>query len=111
MTRDVSPCDSGASSIAIYGVSPRHPGTSATSMAVMPQYHLPRGTRVEYARLAWRVEADRKATFERVAQRVGVSGAVFFERLIDHLKDELDADGVPSWWDGRDDRQELPLAR
>lgn len=63
----------------------------------MAAHRRPRGTLVDPVLLGWSVERASKARFEAIADRLGVSSAVFFERVEAHL--ELDARGVPVWWD------------
>ena len=57
----------------------------------------PRGTLRDPVQLGWAVERPSKDRFDAIADRLGISSAVFFERVVDHL--DLDARGVPVWWD------------
>lgn len=76
----------------------------------MTSPRLPRGTRVDPVRVGWLIEGDRKRTLDRVAANVGVSSSVFLERLIEHLEDELNQYGRPTWWPDDDRRDgELPI--
>lgn len=59
---------------------------------------LPRGTRTKPVRVSWLIEEEKKLRFEQLAAHVDVSAAVFLERLIDHLDENLTDRGVPSWW-------------
>lgn len=71
---------------------------------------LPRGTRSEPKKLGYLVAGLSKQDFEEMAQAAGVSGAVFFERVAAHLKEELDDRGAPSWWPKPTTRDgELPI--
>ncbi|MFC0456208.1 hypothetical protein ACFFGR_06530 [Arthrobacter liuii] len=61
-------------------------------------------------RVGWLVEADSKKRFEELAERSGVSGAVFFERVVEHLEKELTDQGIPNWWPEQGtERGELPI--
>lgn len=64
----------------------------------MSVQRLPRGTRRKPVRVGWAIEEERKKRFEQLAEHAGVSAAVFFERVIDHLDEELTDRGVPAWW-------------
>jgi hypothetical protein len=50
---------------------------------------------VEPVALTYTVEKASKDRFEEVAKRSGMTGALFFEALIDHL--ELTDQGIPPW--------------
>ena len=78
----------------------------------MSVQRLPRGTRVQPVRVSWLIEEERKKRFEQLAERVGVSAAVFFERVVDHLGEELTDRGLPNWWPAPEPRDgELPIER
>jgi hypothetical protein len=64
----------------------------------MAAKRLPRNTRIKPVRVSWLIEEQRKERFERLAQHAGVSAAVFLERVIDHLEQDLTDRGLPSWW-------------
>lgn len=72
---------------------------------------LPWGTRVDPQRLSLLIEGDRKRRLEQLAAHMNVSAAVFLERVIDHLDDELDTRGRPTWWPEQDELHdgELPI--
>ena len=75
-----------------------------------PVKRLAPGIRVKPVRVGWLVEADSKSRFEKLAARAGVSGAVFFERVVDHLYSDLTPRGLPSWWpEPEPDEGELPI--
>ena len=59
---------------------------------------LPRGTRLNPKRVGWLIEESKKLRFEQMADRCGVSAAVFLERVVDHLETEVTDRGAPSWW-------------
>jgi len=59
---------------------------------------LPRNTRLNPKRVSWLIEESKKQRFEQLAEHAGVSAAVFLERVIDHLEDELTDRGLPEWW-------------
>lgn len=69
----------------------------------------PRGTRKEPIALGWVVEREAKTNFETIAAAAGVSGAVFFELVSEHLAAELGADGLPTWLPKRERDGELPI--
>lgn len=76
----------------------------------MAVQQLPRGTRRVPARTGWAIEAERKARLEQIAAHVGVSAAVFLERMIEHLDEELTDRGVPVWWPAPEPKDgELPI--
>lgn len=58
----------------------------------------PRGTREDPARIAWNVERAHKKRVEELARRANVTASVFFEKMVDHLDDEIAANGLPTWW-------------
>lgn len=58
-------------------------------------------------RVGWLIEKDRKTRFEQLAEQAGVSAAVYLERVIDHLDEEITDQGVPTWWPEND--EELPI--
>ncbi len=61
-------------------------------------------------RASWLIEEKRKKRFEQLAERAGVSAAVFLERVIDHLEEELTDRGLPNWWPAPEPRDgELPI--
>lgn len=53
------------------------------------------------------VERVSKKTFDDVAVRAGISSAVLFELVIDHL--ELTDQGIPTWMNPLDRDGELPI--
>ena len=83
------------------GDSPRasaDAGVYTSSVSPMTPRKLPRNTRVDPARLSLVIERRRKERMEQLALHLNVSSAAFLEAMIDHLDDELDVRGVPSWW-------------
>ena len=61
-------------------------------------------------RASWLIEEKRKKRFEQLAECAGVSAAVFLERVIDHLEEELTDRGLPNWWPAPEPRDgELPI--
>ena len=56
----------------------------------------PRGTLIDPTQLGWAVERASKDRFDAIADRLEISSAVFFERVVEHH--ELDERGVPVWW-------------
>lgn len=76
----------------------------------MSVQRLPRGTRVQPVRVSWLIEERRKTLFKQLAEHAGVSEAVFLERVIDHLEEELTDRGLPPWWPAPEPRDgELPI--
>lgn len=76
----------------------------------MAAQRLPRGTRQKPVRLGWAIEERKKQRLEALAAHAGVSGAVFLERLIDHVDTELNDRGLPTWWPEQQPRDgELPI--
>ncbi|WP_440711641.1 hypothetical protein [Herbiconiux sp. YIM B11900] len=68
----------------------------------------PRGTLIDPVSMGYEVERASKARFDAVAERAGVSSAVLFERMVDHL--ELTDQGLPIWWPEELPRDgELPI--
>lgn len=58
--------------------------------------------------MGYEVERAAKTKFDAVAKRAGVSSAVMFEELIEHL--ELTDQGLPIWWPEELPRDgELPI--
>ena len=59
------------------------------------------------------IRAQREAaqvSIRQLAERAGVSAAVFLERVIDHLEEELTDRGLPNWWPAPEPRDgELPI--
>lgn len=64
----------------------------------MTERRLPRGTRVDPVRVGWAIERGRKARIDELSLLANVSAAVFLESVIDHLDDEIAANGLPTWW-------------
>lgn len=64
----------------------------------MAAQRLPRNTRVDPARISLLIERRRKERLEQLAAHAGVSAAVFLERLIDNVDENLTDRGLPSWW-------------
>lgn len=62
---------------------------------------------VQPVQLAYTVEGASKSRFEAIAKRSGMTGAVFFEAVVDHL--ELTDQGIPSWVPPLDRDGELPI--
>ncbi|PRI12511.1 hypothetical protein [Leucobacter massiliensis] len=58
----------------------------------------PWGERTDPKRVSWMIEGAYKERFEKLAEHAGVSAAVFLERVIEHLEDELTDRGLPNWW-------------
>lgn len=56
-----------------------------------------RGTRRVPVRLALTVEEASKQRFDQIAAHVGMSGAAFFEALMEHLEAEMTDRGYPVW--------------
>lgn len=48
-----------------------------------------------------------KQRLEELAHSAGVSAAVMFEQILDHV--EVTADNVPTWWTPRPAPEELPI--
>ncbi len=73
--------------------------TSVSSFGRMKPARVPRDTRIEPVKFGgYVVDKVYREKFERIVDRTGVSGALFLERLIEHLEDELDERGFPAWW-------------
>lgn len=64
----------------------------------MTAARLPRSTRVDPVKFGYVIDRPYKTRFEQLAQRAGVSGAVYLERLLEHLETELTDRGLPEWW-------------
>ena len=62
---------------------------------------------VHPVQLAYTVEGASKSRFEAIAKRSGMTGAVFFEAVVEHL--ELTDQGIPSWVPPLDRDGELPI--
>lgn len=66
-----------------------------------------RGTMIEPVQLTYSVEAASKRRFEAIAARAGMSGALFFEAVVEHL--ELTDQGIPPWVPELPRDGELPI--
>ncbi|MFT4284351.1 MAG: hypothetical protein QM598_05895 [Protaetiibacter sp.] len=55
----------------------------------------------------WTVEATAKTRMDELADRAGVSQAVFFERMVASI--ELNESGLPTWWVPEPRPEELPI--
>ncbi|WP_230674257.1 hypothetical protein [Rathayibacter sp. Leaf248] len=67
---------------------------------------------VEPTNVAWTVERQARDDFNDMALHANVSAAVFFERLVEHVRSELTDEGVPSWWPSQPtllSDEELPI--
>jgi hypothetical protein len=76
-------------------------------MATRRSSRRPRGTLLEPAKVHWEVEKAAKDKFDAIADRLELSGAQFFEYMVEHL--ELTDQGVPVWWPEQDRSEELPI--
>ncbi len=56
----------------------------------------PRGSLIDPVAVGYEVERASKDHFDAIAVRAGVSSAVLFERVVEHL--ELTDQGLPVWW-------------
>lgn len=65
-------------------------------MTRMAPYRRPRGTLVDGVPLGYIIERDSKNRLDAIADRMGVSSAVFIEWMVDHV--DLTEDGVPVRW-------------
>jgi len=66
----------------------------------------PRGTLVDPINVGYEVERPSKELFEALAERCGVSGAVFFEHVVANIP--LNDEGLPTWWQNKT-TEELPI--
>jgi len=66
-----------------------------------------RGTMQAPTALTYKVEKASKDTFEKIATKAGMTGALFFEAAVEHL--ELTDQGIPSWVPPLDRDGELPI--
>lgn len=66
-----------------------------------------RGTMVQPVQLTYTVELASKARLEAIAARSGMTAAMFFEAIVDHL--ELTDQGIPPWVPPLDRDGELPI--
>ena len=66
----------------------------------------PRGTLVDPVNIGYEVERPSKQLFDSLAERCGVSSAVFFERVVEQIP--LDSNGIPTWWPEQTN-EELPI--
>lgn len=74
------------------------PGTRTITVGGMNAARLPRGTRVDPVKFGYVIDRSYKDRFEGLARRAGVSGAVYLERVLEHLETELTDRGLPQWW-------------
>lgn len=73
-------------------------GTRTTNVGRMTTARLPRDTRTDPVKFGYVIDREFKTSFERMAKRAGVSGAVFLERWIEYMETDLTDRGLPSWW-------------
>jgi len=64
-----------------------------------------RGTLKDPTGIHWDVERASKEKFDALAKLGGVSSAVFFERVVDHI--EVNELGLPTWWSEYDEKEVL----
>lgn len=57
-----------------------------------------RGSMMAPVATTYTVEAASKELFDQIAQRCGISSAMFFEAMVAHVATELDPTGIPSWY-------------
>lgn len=55
-------------------------------------------------------QADKDFVFD-LAKRMGVSTGEAMERIIAHLRTEIQSDGFPAWFDREQLAEELPIRR
>ena len=65
-----------------------------------------RGTLTNPTPIGYEVERASKERFDAIAERSGVSSAVFFERVVENI--ELTSAGIPVWWPEQTN-EELPI--
>lgn len=68
---------------------------------------LPRGTRTTPKRLGYAIEEADKLRLEKIAEKSGVSAAVFVELMVRNLP--LTDQGIPTWMPPQDRDGELPI--
>ncbi|MDZ5146365.1 hypothetical protein [Microbacterium testaceum] len=66
-----------------------------------------RGTMINPKPLTYMVSGAVKERFEAIAKRSGMTGALFFEAIVEHL--ELTDQGIPPWVPPLDRDGELPI--
>lgn len=67
----------------------------------------PRGSLVDPVNLGYEVERPSKTKLERLAENAGVSGAVMFEHVMEHLA--VTDQGLPATWPASARDGELPI--
>ena len=76
----------------------------------MSDRRLPWGSRENPVSVGWAIEQWRKDRLSQLAAHAGVSNAVFLEAVIDHLEEELNDRGLPTWWPAQEPNDgELPI--
>ncbi len=68
-----------------------------------------RGTGIGNVQTNYVIPPRCKAKLEQVAARMGMSGGEGLEAILDNL--ELEADGLPSWFDRTQLPEALPMAK
>lgn len=66
-----------------------------------------RGTMIAPTNLSYTVEGASKERFEAIAKRSGLTAALFFEAVVEHL--ELTDQGIPPWIPPLSRDGELPI--
>lgn len=67
----------------------------------------PRGTLLDPVGIHWEVERVAKERLAAVARNAGVSEAVMFEHVVEHL--QLTDQGLPTTWPQNPRDEELPI--
>jgi hypothetical protein len=70
-----------------------------------------RGTGLDNVQTNYSIPERCKTTLEEVSARMGMSAPEGLEVILDHLKKELAADGLPKWFNRSRLPEELPMAQ
>lgn len=80
------------------GEGSRAADRSRSRFPAMAARRRPRGSVVDAVALFAEVDPQAKANAQTIAETLGVTTAEFVEALLLHAADDLDAQGVPTWW-------------
>ncbi|WP_367645934.1 hypothetical protein [Paenarthrobacter ureafaciens] len=70
-----------------------------------------RGTAMDNVQLVTSVPQEHKDLVFRMAKQAGISASEAMELILEQLRTDMQADGLPSWFDRKELPQALPIAK
>ena len=70
-----------------------------------------RGTALDNVQLVTSVPREHKDLVFLMAKHAGISASEAMELILAKLRTEMQADGLPAWYDRKEQPEELPIAK